>query len=141
LAFSFEIRGLLERSSRHNDRAVELFLESLRLSAEQENLQGIANCLGALAGLATVAGEPATAVHLFAAADKLRQSLGARMGSDDRLELERYLALLHDRLDDQAFYALWSQGFSLSLEQAVDEASTARFHHLAQPLSLPIAAP
>ncbi len=73
LGLVLEITGLLERSQGNYARARELFLESLRLSDEQKNQQGIANCLGALAGLAVISDQAPRAARLFAAAAKLRQ--------------------------------------------------------------------
>ncbi|MGE5222367.1 MAG: tetratricopeptide repeat protein, partial [Omnitrophica WOR_2 bacterium] len=46
--FVLEIMGLVQRNAGNYGRARELFQESLQLSVEQDNLQGIANCLGAL---------------------------------------------------------------------------------------------
>jgi predicted ATPase len=125
LAFSLEIMGLLQRSQGDYARASELFQESLRLSAEQANQQGIANCLGALGGLAAMTGQPIRAARLFAAADKLRQAIGARMGSDDRREYEVYLDLLRHQLDDVAFTTSWSEGYAMTDEQAIEQASQA----------------
>jgi hypothetical protein len=123
LAFSLESMGLLQRSQGDYDRAWDLFQESLSLSAEQANQQGIANCLGALAGLAALARQSNRAAHLFAAAGKLRQALGARMGSDDQREYEHYLALLRHQLDDAAFTVAWSEGCAMTAEQAIEEAN------------------
>jgi predicted ATPase/class 3 adenylate cyclase len=122
LAFSLEIMGLLQRSQGNYGRASELFVESLHLSAEQANQQGIANCLGALAGLAAMTGYPIRAAHLFAAAQEMRQAIGARMGSDDRREYEIYLDVVRHQLDDAAFTAAWSEGCAMAIEQVIDEA-------------------
>jgi hypothetical protein len=111
----------LQRSQGNYDRASELFQESLNLSVEQANQQGIANCLGALAGLAAIAGQPIRAAHLFSAAEKLRQAMGARMGSDDQREYEHYLAMLRLQLDDAAFTAAWSEGCAMTTQQVIDE--------------------
>ena len=123
LAFSLEIMGLLQRSQGNCGRAADLFRESLHLSAEQANQQGIANCLGALAGLAVLATQPVRAARLFAAAGELRQAMGAKMGSDDQREYEHYLAVLRGQLDDTAFTAAWSEGRAMTTEQAIEEAS------------------
>ncbi len=124
LAFALEIMGLLQRSQGHYGHAWELFRESLHLSAEQANQQGIANCLGALAGLAALDRQSIRAAHLFAAADKLRQAMGViRMGSDDQREYEQYLAVLRRQLDEAAFTVAWSEGWAMTTEQAIEEAS------------------
>jgi predicted ATPase len=120
LAYSLEIMGLLKRSADQSDEARELFRESLQLSAEQENLQGIANCLGALAGMAATAGEPICAVQLFAAADKVREAIGAVMGAEDRREYDRYLDDLSEQLDDAAFAEAWAAGYEMTTEAAIE---------------------
>jgi len=121
LALSLEIMGLLERSQGYFDRATELFRESLHLSAEQDNLQGVLNCLGAIAGLAAMADQPVRAARLFAAAERLRQEIGARMGRDDREEYEDYLAMLRHKLPEAALNAAWSEGSAMTMEQAIGE--------------------
>jgi predicted ATPase/class 3 adenylate cyclase len=120
-ALVLEIMGLLQRSSGNYKQALELLQESLRLAFEQENLQGIANCLGALAGLAVMANQAQRAARLFAAASKLRREMGAQMSNNDRQEYEHYLALVHDHLDHVTFEAEWSQGFSMTTEQIITE--------------------
>jgi hypothetical protein len=121
VGFVLEIMGLLQRSQGNYDRALELFQESLRLALEQENQQGIANCLGALAGLAVMANQTACAVHLFAAAAKLRHEMGAKMSSNDRLEYEHYLTMVHEHMDHTEFEAEWSVGFTMTTEQIIED--------------------
>jgi predicted ATPase len=123
LALSLGFIGLVQRSQGNYDYALELFQESLRLSAEQANQQGIADCVGALAGMAAMTKQPIRAVHLFSAAEKLRQAMGASMGSDDQREYEDYLAVLRDQLDDTDFTSAWAEGYAMTAEQAIEEAS------------------
>ena len=120
-SLALEIMGLLQRSVGHYESSKELFQESLAASLEQENQQGIANCLGALAGLAVLAQQPARAARLFAAADKIRQTIGAKMGNDDRQEYERYLALTRNQMDIKAFENAWLEGASLTSEQVIND--------------------
>jgi predicted ATPase/class 3 adenylate cyclase len=116
-----EIMGLLQRSEGNYEHALELFQESLSLAVEQENQQGIANCLGAMAGLAVIANQMRRAARLFAAAGKLRREMGAKMNSNDRLEYEHYLAMVHEHLDEATFEAEWSEGFLMTTDQIVEE--------------------
>ena len=120
LAFSLEIMGLVKRSSGDLPRALELFRESLLLSEEQENQQGIANCLGAMAGLAALNQQPANSACLFSAAAKLRENIGVLMGAEDQREYERYLAVLRNELDEEQFNQLMLEGSSLSTKQAIE---------------------
>jgi len=97
LGFVLEIMGLVHRNAGNFGTALGLFQESLRISVEQDNKQGIANCLGALAGLAVMADQPKRATRLFAAAAKLRREMGAKMSNNDRIEYEQYLDLVHEQ--------------------------------------------
>lgn len=119
--FVLEIMGLLQRKEGNTGRALELFLESLHLSAEQENLQGIANCFGALAGLAVTEKQPARAARLFAAAAKLRREMGMRMSNNDWSEYEQYLMSAYQLIDHPTFEAEWSEGFSMTTGQLIDD--------------------
>jgi predicted ATPase/class 3 adenylate cyclase len=122
LAFSLEIMGLVKRSQGDLQSALALFQESLLLSMEQANQQGIANCLGAIAGLAALNGQPAESARLFSAAANLRSSMGAKMGADDQREYEQYLAVLRQELDEAVFNRLMLEGCSITMEQAVQHA-------------------
>lgn len=119
--FVLEIMGLLQRSVGNYERALGLFHESLHLAVEQENLQGIANCLGALAGLAVMANQAKRAARLFAAAAKLRREMGAKMSSSDRIEYEKYRTMVHEHLDHATFEAEWLEGFSMTTEQIIED--------------------
>lgn len=118
-SFALEIMGLLQRKEGNTRHALELFLESLHLSIEQENLQGIANCFGALAGLAVIEKQPARAARLFAAAAKLRREMGMRMSNNDWAEYEHYLMATNQLIDRPTFEAEWSEGFAMTAEQLV----------------------
>lgn len=120
LGFGLEILGLVHRS-RHNDEvALGLFQESLAVSLEQGNRQGVANCLGAIAGLAALSNQATAAAILFGAAQRIRREIGARMGSGDLAEYEFYLVLARQHLAEDEFEAAWARGSSLTIEQVVE---------------------
>lgn len=120
-SYALEIMGLLERASGRYERAERFFLESLRLAVQQANQQGIANCLGALAGIAIVVHQPARATILFAAAEKYRKAMGAQMSSNDQAEYQGYLDMLRARLEPDGFESAWSVGSSMTIEQIMAE--------------------
>jgi hypothetical protein len=115
LGYVLEILGLIERSRGNTSRALALFLESLNFSVEQENKQGIANCLGALAGLALMEAQLTRATRLFAAAEQLRSTMGAVMSTRDQEEYEGYLNGLRQQMNPAAFQSAWSAGCSASI--------------------------
>lgn len=122
LAFSLEIMGLLRRSEGDYVNALQMFQESLQLSIEQTNRQGLVNCLGAIAGLAAALRQPASSVRLFAFTEHLRTEIGNRMGQSDRQEYEAYIQLARNQVDEDTFRALWDEGQAMSTEQAIREA-------------------
>jgi predicted ATPase/class 3 adenylate cyclase/Tfp pilus assembly protein PilF len=124
LAFTLEIMGLLKRSEGDYQAALSLFIESLDLAVEQSNQQGIANCLGAIAGLAVMAGQLVYATRLFAAAARLRETLGIKMGAGDRTEYEQYLAALHENMDEQLLAEAMQEGDAFTIPEAVGQAKT-----------------
>jgi tetratricopeptide (TPR) repeat protein len=122
LAYSLEIIGLLRRSEGDYRRAFQLLQESLQLSSEQENQQGIANALGAIAGLAAMVNQPEMAARLFAAAERIREDIGSRMGLADQKEYEACLRQAKIQVGGAAFGASWSDGQEMSTKEAVREA-------------------
>jgi hypothetical protein len=47
--------------------------------------------------------------------------MGAKMSSNDRLEYEHYLALVHEHLDHMTFEVEWSKGFTMTTDQIIEE--------------------
>ena len=62
------------------------------------------------------------AAHLFAAAENLNQSMGYILEIQRRPSHELYLNLTRSGLTPSVFAAAWSEGQSLTLEQAMAEA-------------------
>ena len=120
LGLALEIMGLLQRSQGNYDGALARFQESLKISVNQDNRQGIANCLGAIAGLAALANRSFDAAYLFAASQKTREEIGARMGEGDQAEYTEYLTLMRQQLDDEVFNRAWTYGCSMPIDQAVE---------------------
>ena len=121
LAFSLEIMGLLKRSRSDYQGALDLFLKSLRLSIEQGNQQGIANCLGAIAGLFTKTGQYTRAARLFAAAEKFRSNNCVQLAVGDQLELDGYITLLRKKVKGKEFEKRWLEGLEMTVERLVAE--------------------
>lgn len=120
LSLGLEISGLLQRSQHNDEIALGLFQESLLISVEQDNRQGIANCLGAIAGLAAIGDQPFVATMLFAAAHNIRQEIGAGMGREDQGEYDYYLAVARQKLTEDEYKAAWACGSNMPLDQALE---------------------
>ena len=125
LAYSLEIMGLLRRSAGDYDGALQAFQESLQLSRDQANKQGVINCLGAIAGVAAFLNQPEIATRLFAVTSQIRERINSKMGQADKIEYDKYVELARSQLDDLTFDALWSKGSTMSVEQAITLALSA----------------
>ena len=75
--------------------------------------------LAGLAGAACLAGDHERAARLFGAVAALRESDGSREIPGWRTINERDEAAARTSLGDEAFAAAWTEGRTLSLEQAV----------------------
>ena len=104
------------------DRARALQAESLALAWGQGDrltallsLEGLARAAGTWDGAAAAA----RAARLYAAAETLREALGAPLPPPERAKHERYVAAVRARLDVDAFAAAWAAGRALSLDEAI----------------------
>ena len=83
----------------------------------------MANCLAGLAGVmiatANHAAAVGRAVQLLGAAEALRDRLGVPLQVADRREWDRSTAAARAKLEEATVAAAWSQGRTLSLEQAL----------------------
>jgi non-specific serine/threonine protein kinase len=98
-------------------------VESLVLSQDLGERACIAWCLAGLAGVAALNEEPERAAWLWGAAEKLRQSIGAREAPATRATHERLKADVRAQLGDTVFNAKWAEGQSASVEAAIAEAT------------------
>jgi predicted ATPase/class 3 adenylate cyclase len=103
------------------------FRESLESFLKLGNKRGITECLAGLGGLAAERGEFEMAVPLLSASETLLKSFGAAWWPADRVEFERNLEIARSALEPRDFEDLWSQGEKLSLEEAVNFASSSDY--------------
>jgi predicted ATPase/class 3 adenylate cyclase len=100
-------------------RAEALLRESLQAAGEVEDKEGTARGLEAAAALATARGALATATRALAAADALREAIGAPLPAVYRPERDRILADSRRALGGPAFAGAWAAGRGLSAIQVL----------------------
>jgi hypothetical protein len=105
------------------DEAAGMFDESLALSCELGYRELIAYGLEACGEVAAARGEHERAVRLLGAALALFDEIGATLGEEEQEGHDRTVAQLREDLGDETFARLERDGRTLSLEQAVAEAS------------------
>ncbi len=107
-------------TARGNRAAAARFLdESLALAGEVDDKEGLAHGLEALAALATACDAGGPGARLLAAAETLREAIGAPLPAVYHGERERVLTALRGALEASTFEQTWSDGRALSPEAAV----------------------
>jgi predicted ATPase/DNA-binding SARP family transcriptional activator len=111
--------GLVALAEGRIDEAAENFRESLiALQDLGDSGWGISYCLEGL-GAVAVETEPAVAARLLAKAETLRKDLHHPLDRFEQDVHERTLRLVHDRLDEQALKRAWTEGASMTIEEAI----------------------
>ena len=101
------------------NRAIARLGESLEVRREIGDKSGSAWCLERLAEVAMATGQAEKAVRVFGAAAALRASIGSVIDPVDQPDYKRLLAALRAELGDALFTAAWTDGSTLTSEQAV----------------------
>ena len=115
----------VEAAQGDSTTARALYEESLTLCREVGYTLGIALALEGLAGVVAAQGEPAWAARLWGAAEALREARGIPLPPVYRAGYEHWVAAARARLGELAFAAAWSEGRTMSFEQALAAQGTA----------------
>ena len=83
---------------------------------------GVGWCLSGLAGVAALHNESEQAVKLWAVAEALRESIGARPAPAARATRERLMASMQKQLGKKKFAELWKRGTELRMPEAIASA-------------------
>jgi predicted ATPase/class 3 adenylate cyclase len=108
----------------HGDmaRAARFFQDSLALYADTHDEPGIAMSLQNLARGVAARGRAPAALSLLAAADALRRAHNLGCSASDRDAFNRAVAAARAQLDRATAAAVWSDGATMTLEQAIAHA-------------------
>jgi predicted ATPase len=119
IARSFHNLGYIAHAQGDDDRASARFAESLALYQQLGNRRGIAECLTGLGMVAASSHAVRRAVHLWGAAEALRESAGVGIWPADRVMYEGSVAGVRVQLDAATFAAAWAEGRTMTVEQAI----------------------
>ncbi len=120
------VRGTLAQLQADYEGSRELLQASLQVFASLGIQISISTALEVWAELLVAEGQLERAVHLYAAAARLREQVGYERTSSKVAAYEQQLASLRTTLDDEVFNAAWQTGSSYSTEQAVAYAQVSR---------------
>jgi predicted ATPase/DNA-binding CsgD family transcriptional regulator len=112
--------GRIARTQGDYGRAATLYDESLRLYEELGNKLGTAQALEGMAALRAAYGQPEPATRCWAAAEALREEIGAPLENIEHTKHETFIAAAREALDEEAFANAWAEGRKLTPEQVLD---------------------
>lgn len=101
-------------------QARSYFHESLELNREGGDRRGVAACLTSFAALALHEDVPVLAAHLLGAVESHLESLSINLLYLDQIELSKIGNKLSNALDEATFRAAVTEGWELSIEQAIE---------------------
>ncbi len=105
------------------EQAGAFFSESLVECGEVGDRLDTQRCLEGLAAVACVRGDYRRSARLFGAAQMLRERfVHIPLAPADRAQLDRHVLTLRAGLDETAFAASWTEGWTMRLEEAVEYA-------------------
>jgi DNA-binding CsgD family transcriptional regulator len=116
----------LARTERDAKRAAVLLNEALEIDRQIENVAGMFGSIEAIASLAAEAGRYEHAARMLGASSALREEHGHPRLPSEAARCDADLQLARDSLEPRAFEAAYASGASLSLDQAVAQASNGR---------------
>lgn len=102
--------------------ARQYFRECVTIHQEEKLDWGIATAVEGFASLAAMQGKAESAARLLGAIESYSILDGVMSTPADRIEHERTLAAVQTRLDQNTFDVAWTEGTTMTLEQAVEYA-------------------
>jgi DNA-binding CsgD family transcriptional regulator len=93
-------------------------------------------CLEGLADIASAQGEPTWAARLWGTSEAQREAYGTPLAAIYRAHYEQAVTAARTQLGEKSFDALWAEGRTMSLEQALAAKGTAEI-----PAAIPVKPP
>jgi len=119
LAESLAILARIVLAQEERMAARVLYDESREIARALNHRWLIATCLEGRADIAAEEGQLPWAVHLWGAADALRETIGVPIPLMERADYERSLATARTGLGERDFAAVWEAGRAMTPEQAI----------------------
>jgi tetratricopeptide (TPR) repeat protein len=99
--------------------AKKTYQETIKIFQDYGNRPAVAHQLECFAMIAIVEEEPQRAAQLFAAAEAIREVTGHKRTEEEELEEAQFIERLHAILSEAEFNALWAEGKSMRMDQAI----------------------
>ncbi len=99
--------------------AKKTYQETIKVFQDLGNLPAVAHQLECFAMIAVAEEEPQRATKLFGAAEVIREATGHKRTDEEEAEHVQFMSQLHSMLPEAEFNALWAEGRSMTIEQAI----------------------
>lgn len=109
----------VERAMGNYSNAKNIYRETTKDFQDVGNRPAVAHQLECFAMIAVVEEEPQRAAKLFGAAAAIRVATGHQRTDEEEVEEAQFISRLHAMLPDAEFNALWVEGKSMAMEQAI----------------------
>lgn len=122
LAITLSRLGSIECEMGRDERASELFRESLGLARGFGFTFDAVICLAGMARVAAVQGKPERAARLLGTSAAQREEMGTPLTPIARTDHDHAVNAARTALGEDAFAAAWAEGHAMPLEEAIAEA-------------------
>jgi predicted ATPase/class 3 adenylate cyclase len=110
----------LERRTGNYASALEYYRETIGAFRDMGQTGAVAHQLECFGFIALAQNQNERALHLFAAANALREKAGTPMRPDEQIYFDHQLKVLHEKIDMMEFDSIWSAGHIMTMEQAIE---------------------
>ena len=108
-----------QRAMGNYTEAKKTYRETIKVFQDYGNRPSVAHQLECFAMIAIVEEEPQRAAKLFAAAEAIRELTGHKRTDEEEAEEAQFMSRLRAMLPEAEFNALWAEGKSMTMEQAI----------------------
>jgi hypothetical protein len=110
----------MERKLDNYESALELYRETIAAFRHMGQIGAVFHQLECFGFIAVAQNQNERALHLFAAANTLREKDSTPMTPDEQTYFDQQLARLHEIMDKTKFESEWSKGTNLTMEEAIE---------------------
>ena len=108
-----------QRAQGNYTEAKKTYHETIKVLQDYGNRPAVAHQLECFAMIAVAEDEPQRAAKLFGAAEAIREVTGHKPTDEEQAEEAVFMSRLRSMLSEAEFNALWAQGKSMRMEQAI----------------------
>ncbi len=109
----------MERLEGHHDKAESMYRDTIIEWKRLGHRAAVANQLECFAFMAKIHEQVERAAKLFGAAEALREIIKIPMSDMEKIEYDRETADLKANMDEKEFTSRWTEGRSMTMEQAI----------------------